>query len=206
MRPKALRLGILGGTFNPVHHGHLVLASNAVEVLDLDRLILIPCLLPPHKTCAALAPANHRRAMLESAIEGSLVLEVSGVELERGGHSYSIDTVRHLQTAYPGAELFFIIGTDSLPELHLWKDIHDLLELCTFVPFGRPTFDAEAMTEDDLKLGAWGSRLLGRVQPGCAMEISSSDIRHRVAEGMSIRYLVPGGVEMYIVEHRLYRS
>lgn len=206
MQPEATRMGILGGTFNPVHHGHLVLAQNAVEMLDLDRLLVVPCSQPPHKTCATLAPAHHRTAMLESAIEGSLVLEVSDIEIARPGPSYSIDTIRHLQTKCRGAELFFIIGSDSLPELHLWKDIHDLLKLCTFVPFGRPHFDTDTMTEADLKLGAWGSRLLGRMQSGKQIDISSSDIRHRVAEGMSIRYLVPEVVEMYIVEHRLYRT
>jgi len=152
-----------------------------------------------------LAPARHRLAMIEAAIAGDIRFEVSEVEVERGGISYAVDTVARLRKMYPAAELFFVIGADTLTELHLWKNIYTLLPLCHFVTFGRPGFDVMLITPRQLNLDPpWPQRLLRNVVSGRRVEISSSDIRHRVAEGMSIRYLVPDAVGMYIAEHTLY--
>lgn len=201
------RLGIFGGTFNPVHLGHLIMAQDAIEAFDLGRVVFVPCATPPHKPGVALAPAAHRLAMLESAIEGDLRLEVSDLEIQRGGTSYTIDTLRALATENPGVELVFIIGADSLVELHLWRSIDELLGLCRVVTIARPGVNLEALKAADLKLGApWPEKLLADVRTGHLVNVSSTDIRYRVAEGMSIRYLVPPGVEMYIAEHSLYRS
>ena len=199
------KIGILGGTFNPVHIGHLILAQSAVEALDLSTVLFVPCAQPPHKESAGLASAEHRMAMLEAAIEGDLRFEVSDIEIKRGGTSYAIATVRQLQRMYPGSKLFFIIGSDTLPELHLWKDVYDLLTRCTFVTFGRPGRDTHPPQPADLHLDPpWPEQLLQNYQALRLVDISSSDIRYRVAEGMSIRYLVPPGVEMYVAEHGLY--
>lgn len=201
------RIGILGGTFNPVHNGHLLLAQSAIEAFDLCRILFVPCAFPPHKSTTELADAGHRVAMLQEAIEDDLRFEICDVELRRGGTSYAVDTLLELRELFPGAALHFIIGTDTLPELHLWKDAGRLLTLCTFVAFARPGCGPDVVLEKDIRLDPpWPQRLLENVQSSRRVDISSSEIRYRVAEGMSIRYLVPRGVEMYIAEHSLYGS
>lgn len=199
-----LRLGILGGSFNPVHLGHLIMAQDALELFDLAKVLFIPCAQPPHKPRMALVPGEHRLAMLEAAIEGELSFEVSDIELRRQGVSYTVDTLRELATLYPGVELCFIIGTDSLAELHLWRDVEALLSLCRVLTIARPGTDPA--TWGACLPGPWRDRLLADVRVGHSLAVSSTDIRRRVAEGLSIRYLVPPAVEMYITEHSLYRS
>jgi nicotinate-nucleotide adenylyltransferase len=201
------RIGLLGGTFNPVHSGHLALAQSAFEGYDLDKVIFIPCRKPPHKDTAPLVPAEHRLAMLEMAIEDDIRFEMSRIEIEREGPSYSIDTVSWFAGQYPGQELLFIIGADTLPELHLWKDIGKLLEICRFISFERPGTDTELLTPERIKLPEpWPDKLLGDLSKGMRFEVSSSELRYRIAEGFSIKYLVPQSVEMYIAEHSLYKS
>ncbi|MCG2659876.1 MAG: nicotinate (nicotinamide) nucleotide adenylyltransferase [Kiritimatiellae bacterium] len=182
----------------------MILAQDALETFDLAAVLFVPCDHPPHKPAASLVSVEHRMAMLEAALTGSLPFEVCDLEIRRGG-TYSIDTVRALAKHYPKDDLVFIIGSDTLPELHLWKDMRELLRLCRFVTLARPGFDLKAMTEKSLNLEPdLAQALLANVAIGHQVDISASDIRHRVAEGMSIRYLVPDAVDMYIAEHRLY--
>jgi nicotinate-nucleotide adenylyltransferase len=203
--PVPGRIGILGGTFNPVHIGHLILAQTAIETLELSRMLFIPCATPPHKSPSRLTPAKHRLAMLEMAVEGDPRFEVSDAEIRRGGISYTLDTVADLHKTCPDAELVFIIGADTLPELHLWKEVYTLLALCRIVAFARPGVRLGTLSAKDLHLDSpWPERLLKDIRIGRLIEISSSDVRHRIAEGLSIRYLVPAAVEMYIAEHGLY--
>lgn len=200
------RLGVLGGTFNPVHMGHLIMAQDAIEHFELSKVIFMPCANPPHKATSDLASARHRMAMLETAIEGDLRFEVSDMELQRGGTSYTIDTVRELAAQHPGIEICFIIGADSLMELHLWKDIDILLGLCRVVTIARPGIELASLRASDLHVKhPCTVRLQADVRVGHLINVSSTDIRYRAAEGMSIRYLVPAGVDMYIAEHSLYR-
>ena len=183
----------------------MILAQDALEAFELAIVLFVPCDRHPYKLTAGLLSPAHRVAMLETALTGSLPFEVCDLEIRRGGTTYSIDTVRDLITHHPKDELFFIIGSDTLPELHLWKDVQDLLRLCRFVTLARPGFDLKAMTGQNLDLEPDLARtLLANVAIGHQVDISSSDIRHRVAEGMSIRYLVPDTVDMYIAEHSLY--
>jgi nicotinate-nucleotide adenylyltransferase len=200
-----MRIGLLGGTFNPIHLGHLILAQQAVETLDLSRLLFIPCARPPHKTGAPPVAGEHRRAMIEAAIEGSLLFECSDIELQRGGVSYAVDTVRAVAAQHPGAELCFLIGADMLADLHTWKAVYELLALCRFVTFARPGFNAASLSAAARLLDPpWPERLRADMVSGRQVDISSTDIRYRVAEGLSIRYLVPREVELYIAEHGLY--
>jgi nicotinate-nucleotide adenylyltransferase len=199
------RIGILGGSFNPIHLGHLLLGQGALDSFDLSKVLFMPCHIQPHKDPTMLASPEHRVAMLEQAIMDNPQFEMLDIEIARGGSSFAVDSVREIRQLYPDAELFFIIGADMLPELHLWRDIYTLLTMCRFATFSRPGRDVLNIEEKDLRLDSpWAAQLLETVARGRMLEISSSDIRHRVAEGMSIRYLVPTLVEMYIAEHHLY--
>jgi len=201
------KIGILGGTFNPVHIGHLMVAQSAFEQLELAKVLFLPCLAPPHKKTTELADNRHRMSMLESAVEGDFRFEISDIEIKRGGISYTIDTISQLKKLNPGTDFIFIIGADTLTELHLWKNIHELFKMCRFVTYVRPGFDLESVRKKELHLDPpWPERLLGDIRAGELVDVSSSGIRHRIAEGLSIRYLVPASVEMYIAEHGLYRK
>lgn len=200
-----MKIGILGGTFNPVHIGHLILAQDAMETFDLDKVLFVVCARPPHKPAALLAADEHRVAMLELALAGNPGFELCDLELRRGGTSYTVDTIRELQKQSPGDEFNFIIGSDSLPELRHWKEADALLGLCCFLVACRPGFDAEKITSETLGLSMLQTEsLMANMFGGHQVDVSSSDIRHRAAEGMSLRYLVPAPVDLYIMEHRLY--
>lgn len=186
----ARRLGLYGGTFDPVHHGHLILARTAVEVLGLDRLVLIPNVISPHKQASSPTPPEVRLALLRAAVEGEPSLEVSAVELERGGTSFTIDTVGYFQKREPGAALFYLIGADNLAALDTWHRIGELRKLAQFVVFTREAGPAAGEFPE-----------IGR-----RIDVSATDIRARVAKGQSIRYLVPETVRELIGHHRLYRE
>jgi nicotinate-nucleotide adenylyltransferase len=202
-----IRLGILGGTFNPVHNGHLLMAHTAAAAFGLERVLLVPSSLPPHKELAGGVSAVHRLAMLRLAAAGDPLVTVDTVEIDRGGVSYAIDTVRHLAARDPGCELFFIIGLDSLLELHRWKDVTGFLSLCRVVTVNRPGILGRPLRNDDLNLPeARSQRLLEDVVSHTMCEASSSEIRERIAKRLPIGYLVPESVERYIRDHALYGS
>jgi nicotinate-nucleotide adenylyltransferase len=199
------KIGILGGTFDPVHVGHLIVAQTTREIFELNCVMFIPCATPPHKCAKDLCNANHRLAMIQMATEWNTEFEVSDIEIQRSGKSYAIDTVKILNSEHPDAEIYFIIGSDTLKQLHTWRNIYDLLPLCRFITFARTGHDdmsPEGLNLDD----PWPRRLLDDVIVGRHMDISSTEIRYRIAEGLSIKYLVPPEVEMYIAEHNLYEG
>ena len=198
-----MRIGIFGGTFNPVHLGHLIVAQDACDQFELNKILFIPCAIPPHKAIGNLADNQHRLRMLDACLEGDPHFESSNLEIERGGVSYTFETVRELRRQDPGAEWFLILGSDSLLELHTWRLVGELLKEVPIVTLIRP--GTPLPTPEALGLPApWPERLLGNVRVGHQIEISSGDIRRRCAEGLSIRYLVHPAVEMYIAEHGLY--
>ena len=198
------RIGVFGGSFDPVHIGHLIIAQDALEQLELDRVIFVPTAVSPHKLHRAPTEGRHRFEMLQLATENNFHFEVSDMELSRGGVSYTVDTVEHLQADHPDTEIFFIVGLDSLLEMHRWHRLGDLLECCTVVPFGRGGEDPEAVAATCGLSNDWKTRLLARLIRIHEVEVSASEIRMRIAEGLSIQTLVPPEVEMYIAEHNLY--
>ncbi len=189
MPQSALRLALYGGTFDPVHHGHLLLARDALDELTLDRVIFIPSALSPHKLASNPAPSDLRLHMLAAALADEPGFAIDVGELTRPGPSFTIDTVERLRDAHPGAQLYYLIGADNLRELHTWRRIDDLRRLVEFVVLGRGDTDA----------APHGFRVVGR-----RVDISATEIRQRVARGASIRYLVPEPVRSLIAAHHLY--
>jgi nicotinate-nucleotide adenylyltransferase len=201
---KRQRIGLLGGTFNPIHLGHLLIAQDALEQLALDRVKFIPSATPPHKTVGALASERDRIRMIELAIRRDRRFEMDDLEIRRGGISYSVDTLTELRRRHPQADFFFIIGADSLRELHLWREAQRVVRLCTFVTVPRPGFEARPVVDRRLD-AASRKRLRQHVLAGHTCDIASREIRARVASGRPIRYLVPDAVTEYIRRRRLYQ-
>jgi nicotinate-nucleotide adenylyltransferase len=200
--PAARPVGLLGGTFNPVHEGHLSIAHEALNLFDLDAVWFIPCARPPHKPSVDLAPNADRLAMLRLAIAGHPRFEALSIEFDRPGTSYTIDTVRDLQVRHPGTPFVFIIGADTLPELHTWHHPLALLSLIRIVTLARPGFQPDP---DSIRLPPpWPERLLADVRTGQPLDVASRDIRARIADGEPVS-LVPEPVLRYIQEHNLYR-
>lgn len=198
-----MRIGILGGTFDPIHYGHLVIAEECYHRLSLDRVILVPAGQPPHKRVRTISPAVHRLAMAELAAADNPHLDISRIELERKGPSYSVDTVAQLREELgPGADLFFIVGLDALPDLLTWHAPRRLLQLAVLATVTRPghEFNLSHIVE---YIPEAAERIV--FVPGPSLEISSSDLRDRVSAGLPIRYQVPDAVERYVREQGLYR-
>ncbi len=197
-----MRLGVFGGTFDPVHYGHLVAAEEVRYRLGLDKVLFVPAGTPPHKLDQDITPTRHRLAMLELAIASNPGFAISRVDIDRHGPCYTVDTLALLHQEYgPGAELYFLMGMDSLADILTWKDPERLIRLARIVVVGRPGFQADVDELDKVLPGA-AERICIVDTP--LMEVSSSDIRQRVREGAPIRYQVPEAVEAYIRAHRLY--
>jgi nicotinate-nucleotide adenylyltransferase len=198
-------LGILGGTFDPIHLGHLAIAEEARETLGLERVLLVPAAHPPHKPGRPITDAGHRLAMAELAVAGNPALAVSPIEIERGGPSFTVDTLAELRAGRDGAApLWFILSTEALAGFMSWRDPDRILELARLAVM--PRGEGEGDGVDD----AWiAARFPGRVDrvrflAGPLLPISGSVVRRRVAAGRSIRYLVPDPVARYIADHALY--
>jgi nicotinate-nucleotide adenylyltransferase len=196
-------LGLLGGSFDPIHHGHLYLAREARAALNLHGIVLIPAFIPPHKTDRSLSDPAQRLEMIRLAIEGCDWMDVDELEIRKGGISYTVDTVRALAAARPEAELFFLIGSDSLRELGTWRSIREIARMVTFACVARDDQAipaADPLLEEKLK----GTPLRIRKIPVPPLEISSSMIRDRLRQGLAIRDLVPEAVAKYIERTGLY--
>jgi nicotinate-nucleotide adenylyltransferase len=196
------RIGLFGGSFDPVHHGHLLLAQDALEQLGLDRLFFIPAAINPHKLDAApKAPPPFRLEMLREATRMQPRFSIDTLELEREGPSFTIDTVDVFRGRFPGAQIFLLLGEDNLPKLHLWHQFERLRQLVSFVSFSRGAHASEinqpAIAPDK---GVRLERLVRKI------DISSTEIRARVAKGLSIQYLVPESVRLLIQSHALYNQ
>ena len=200
-KPGVKRLGIMGGTFDPIHYGHLVTAEAARTRFRLDQVVFVPSGRPPHKI-GGTTEASDRLVMTQMAIVTNPGFSLSDIEARREGYSYSIDTVREFFDIYgPELELFFITGADAILSIPTWKDAADLLNMCTFIAASRPGFDLAELNKLPL---AWLERI--RLFEIPALAISSTDIRRRVKNGDSIKYLLPEPVEHYILRYGLYRE
>ncbi|MBN1933147.1 MAG: nicotinate-nucleotide adenylyltransferase [Anaerolineae bacterium] len=198
----SLKVGLIGGTFDPIHLGHLIVAEQVRTRLELDRMIFIPAGLPPHKLDEAITDPRHRLEMVRLATADNPYFALSRVDIDRLGPSYTVDTVRlFLDNWGARAELYFLLGSDSLAELPSWRQPDQLIHLCRIVAVGRPGYNVNLAELDRLLPGVTN---LIHIVDTPTLDISSSDIRRRVREGRSIRYLVPQAVEQYIDEHHLY--
>ncbi len=199
------KIGVLGGTFNPIHLGHLIVAEDIREKLGLREVLFIPAGQPwlKLKEEKHVSAAEHRLAMVRLAVASNRYFKVSTMEIDRPGPSYSIDTVSELKSKLgAGAEIYFIVGPDALAKFALWKDPARLLEACHVVGIGRPGPAQTDLRALETSLPGVSHRIILIDVP--QIDISSTDIRSRVSQGLSIRYLVPEAVEKYIAEHRLY--
>lgn len=198
----AVRLGVLGGTFDPPHYGHLLLAEQAREQLGLERVLWVPAGDPWRKAGAVVSAGEHRIAMVSKAIESNEAFEVDAREIERPGPSYTGDTLAALKEELPEAELVFLLGTDALIDLPRWRDAPRVIQLALLGAAARAGERLDAVSLDALLLGL-SRRVVWFHMP--RLDISASDLRERAAEGRSLRYFVPPAVEDYIVRHKLYR-
>ncbi len=193
------RIGILGGTFNPVHMGHLAIAQAAVQTVNLDKVFFVPSHTPPHKRIASLASVNDRYQMVKLAILGNPKFSLSDFEVKRPGKSYTIDTLKFFQEKYVDAQIYVIIGADMVEGLSAWKDIDEILAIASFLVFDRPG-SSKHLPDDIIK---------GRTQQFISLQmpelaISSSFLRTQVKKRKSIKYLVPDKVFEYIIMKKLY--
>nr|WP_275587609.1 nicotinate-nucleotide adenylyltransferase [Arthrobacter roseus] len=187
-------MGVMGGTFDPIHHGHLVAASEVASVFELDEVVFVPTGEPWQKAGKSVSEAEHRYLMTVIATASNPSFTVSRVDINRAGPTYTIETLRDLKAARPEADLFFITGADAMAKILSWKDVEELWSLAHFVGVTRPGHELHDLGRSDVSL-----------LEVPAMAISSTVCRDRVADGAPVWYLVPDGVVQYIAKHRLYR-
>jgi len=197
----AQTLGILGGTFDPPHYGHLALAENARVQLGLDHVLFVLAGQPPHKPDRPITPANHRAAMVEAAIDGNSAFAISRVDVDRPGPHYTVEMLALLRREHPQAELVFLMGGDSLAQFLTWRDPSGIVRQARLAVMRRPGHTSE-MERLEQSIAGIRERVVWLDAP--CMDIASSDLRRCVREGLPLRYLVPPAVEDYICEHRLY--
>ncbi len=193
---KRKRIGLFGGSFDPPHIGHCIIAARAVDQLNLDKVLFIPAYIPPHKKHRSTSDPRHRLAMTRLAIRSTKTFACSDQEVRRKGVSYTVDTLRDLKRKFPDAELFLIIGGDSLAFFPSWREPEAILNLASLAVYDRPKVQLQRKQK--------GSKRIASIA-GPLLDISSSGIRTMVAAGQSITFLVPQAVERYIRSHRLYR-
>jgi len=193
-----MKIGIFGGTFNPPHYGHLIVAEFIREEVGLDKIIFIPCSIPPHKQnneyLIQIASPEHRFEMVKLAITGNKFFEVSDIEINRGGVSYTIDTVNYFVSNFPEEKFYLLIGADQFAEFHTWRKPDEIVQKVNLIVFNRPGF---VIPQTEFSKFATFITIPN-------IEISASTIRKRIRHGKSIKYLVPPAVEEYILANKLY--
>lgn len=198
-----MKIGIMGGTFDPIHHGHLIAAEYARESMKLDRIIFLPSGMHPFKNNKNITNSQTRVKMTELAISSNPYFEISLIGVNRKDTSYTIDDIRDLKVKYPNDELYFIIGSDIIYEIEKWKEFNKLTKLCKFVLFDRWGKEEEHINKKIEELEAIYKLNIEKVGSPL-INISSTDIRNRRREGYSIKYMVPESVENYIIKYGIY--
>lgn len=201
-----MRLGVFGGTFDPVHLGHLITAEQCREQLALDQVLFIPAPRPPHKLGRETTPFDRRAEMLALALSGNPAFRIDEIERDRPGPSYTADTLAELQRRHAGAELFLIVGADALLDLPSWYQPWRIVELATLAVVARPGWELPEIGAVEQQPSLRGRPVRYHRVESPLIDIASRDIRRRVATGRSIRYLVPRAVEVYIHDKQLYRT
>ncbi len=195
----------MGGTFDPIHNGHLILAEYARTTFGLDKILFIPTGKPPHKDKDSISSNSHRYNMTLFAINSNPYYLISSIEIQRESIAYTIDTIKYLKSKFNYTDFYFILGSDSLYQIHKWKDYKELLGLCNFIVAKRQDLDNDNLKVKIKELSElYGSPLSILESP--LIDISSTEIRNRVKKGLSIKYLVPESVEQYIEKNKLYKE
>ena len=197
------RIGVLGGTFDPPHIGHLWLATLAADALDLDRVLFMPAAQPPHKGGRLISRATNRLLMTRLAVNPNPSFELTAIEMERPGPSFTIDSVAELKRLHPDTELFLVMAADSLAQIDTWREPDRLLDEVEWAVGPRPGSELPDASALEDRFGEHASRI--HLLNGPSLDVSSSAIRRRVAAGHTIRYLVPRDVEELIIDRKLYR-
>ncbi|MGI6226889.1 MAG: nicotinate-nucleotide adenylyltransferase [Peptococcales bacterium] len=199
-------IGIMGGTFDPIHYGHLVTAEAVRSEFDLEKVYFVPSGNPPHKNPDLITDSQHRYLMTVLSITTNKYFETSQIEIHRTGKSYAYDTVKIFRENFPNHVIYFITGADAIKEILTWHRVEELLDMCYFVAATRPGYDLEDLKKEELKVlpQEYLERITIIEVP--AMAISSTDIKRRVREGKPIKYLLPEAVEHYIYKKGLYKE
>lgn len=198
------KIGIMGGTFDPIHYGHLVIANEVLFKFNLKKIVFVPTGNPPHKRSAALAGSYHRYMMTQFATMTNPDFDVSNIEVEKNDISYTVDTIEELKKKYKNTKFYFITGTDAVLDLPNWKSPEKILKLCTFIAVNRPGYvDDELDSKLDKLMKDYKGEILSIKAP--QLKISSTDIRNRIQENRPIKYLLPENVEQYILKKELYK-
>lgn len=199
-----MRLGLLGGTFNPIHYGHIFISEYIRDIYNLDKIIFIPSGIPPHKK-SNISSSTHRMNMVKLAIQSNKNFEVSSIEVDRMGKSYTVDTLKMIKESYPDDEIYFIIGGDTVFELTTWKDFNTVAKLTRFILCGRPGYNEDAiLNKIDYLKDTFGFTIEYINVP--LIEISSTVIRKNIKDKKSIKYMVTEKVEQYIYDNNLYNQ
>lgn len=202
-----MKIGLLGGTFDPIHNGHLAIARHAIDKLELGKIIFIPSGIPPHKTNQRISPPEIRFEMVRLAIEEYTDYEISDIETKNTEVNYTINTIKYFLEKIEKKDLFFLIGADSLYELYTWKDVDELVRLCQFAVFVRKEYPIKTLESADIHLERSTFReCLRHIIKMCPVNVSATEIREKVALGEPITGLVPLSVEKYIYSHGLYKN
>lgn len=201
---KKANIGIMGGTFDPIHYGHLFIAECARHKFGLDKILFIPSGMPVHKRRNNIIEPIHRLTMTQLAVQSNPFFEVSTIETDRSGPTYAIDTLRQIHSQNENSqEYFFITGADAILEILTWKDVDEIFELCQFIAVTRPGFSFDEMTKVQQGLSMNQLKRI-HIYETAGILVSSTDIRQRAGSGEPIKYLVPEEVEKYIIQNKLY--
>lgn len=204
MMPNKKKIGIMGGTFDPIHYGHLYIAESARYKYGLEKVLFIPAGKPVHKTRNNITDAMHRTEMVRRAIQSNPFFELSTLEVERTGPTYAVDTLEELHKMSDGdLEFYYITGADAILDILTWKDVIRVFQLCKFIGLTRPGFSLEGMMEILDRLSEEQRAKISFYETA-GLTVSSTEIRNLVADGAPIKYLVPESVEKYIIENKLY--